>query len=133
MNEELSQNLKGTISTVKDNITQEVGLSVDNLVRKTNDAIQNLGGKIESTTAKVTTFWEFKIMQVLIFWTSIIGMLFFVGNEALKIYGIILPSIVFQVSYPLFFIPILIYLLIQLWKGICFVFELIVDKIRYGI
>ena len=119
------------ILNVKNDLDLNIRKSTDILQIKSNEMINNIDSRIKEINQSARNFWDFEIFQIITFWTAIISMAFFTFNEALKVYGVIIPKIALKIGYPLFFAPILIFLSIQLWKGISFVFELIVDKIRY--
>ncbi len=119
------------ISDVKNDLNLIINKSTDNLENKSNEMINNIDSKIREINKSARNFWDFETFEIITFWTAIISMAFFVLNEALKVYGVIIPKMVLQIGYPLFFAPILIFLLIQIGKILGVVFELIADKIRY--
>jgi len=95
---------------------------------KTESALNKYEERVKKMEDSVYYFWDFDILKNLFFWTSMFIMMLFAVQKTLDLYNIFLPVIVYKVVFPLVFLPLGIFIMVMIVKGIGY----IIDRIRYG-
>lgn len=92
--------------TMKDDIKKDVSSIYNKIQKDTAQSLKEYNDSVTELKKNSMKFWTFDGIKATLFWCVCFGIALFVGKNTFDLFGISIPTLIWQIAYVCAFIPL---------------------------